>query len=225
MRGTNPIRKPLQHDGSMLEVKSVFPTLQGEGPYTGAPSVFVRLGGCNLACTFCDTEFEDYSEMPLSDLLSGVKKKSVNEKGERVRDLVVITGGEPLRQNIAPLCEALLAEGFKVQIETNGTLFRPLPDGVDIVCSPKNTGGGYFPVRDDLLSRVSAFKFIISSHDEKYNHVGDVGQEKFATPVYVQPMDEYDDARNAENLALALRLGSEYGYLLSLQTHKILGIE
>jgi len=225
MRGQNPIRKPLNHDGSTLEVKSIFPTLQGEGPYTGWPSVFVRLGGCNLACSFCDTNFEDYAELALRDVVGQVKQKSLDEQGVRIRTLVVITGGEPLRQNIEPLCEALLAEGFKVQIETNGTLWRELPKGVEIVCSPKNTNGNYFPVRNDLLARVNAFKFIISAKNEQYNHVGEVGQKQYNTPVYVQPMDEYDEMRNKENLALALQLAAENGYRLSLQTHKILGIE
>ncbi len=225
MYGNNPIRKPLRHDGTSLEVKSVFATLQGEGPYTGWPSVFVRLGGCNLACTFCDTDFEDYKTVSLTDLLSEVKEKSLDNNKKRVRSLVVITGGEPLRQNIAPLCEALIAEGFKVQIETNGTLYRELPKDVDIICSPKNTGNGYFPVRDDLLARVNAFKFIISAQDKLYDHVGDVGQQTYSTPIYVQPMDEYDEKRNAANMALALRLATEHGYRLSLQTHKMLGIE
>ena len=225
MRGTNPIRKPLAHDGSALEVKHIFPTLQGEGPFVGVPSVFVRLGGCNLACSFCDTDFEEFVAVAVAVVVEKVKSRAQNEKGERARNLVVITGGEPLRQNIAPLCERLLTEGFQVQIETNGTLWRPLPKGVDIVCSPKNTGGGYFPVREDLLARVNAFKFIISKHDAQYDHVAEVGQSKYNTPVYVQPMDEYDEARNAENLALALVLATEHGYRLSLQTHKMLGIE
>jgi 7-carboxy-7-deazaguanine synthase len=219
MHGANPIRKPLQHDGTSLEVKSIFPTLQGEGPYVGWPSVFVRLGGCNLACSFCDTDFEDYREVPLRDIITEVKLQAGGH-----RKLVVITGGEPFRQHIAPLCEVLLAEGFKVQIETNGTLWRPLPEEVDIVCSPKNTGGVYAKVREDLLARVQALKFIISAHDTNYNHVGEVGQAKFNTPVYVQPMDEYDEARNIQNVALAMKLAAEHGHRLSLQMHKILGI-
>ena len=162
--------------------------------------------------------------MTLADVLVRVKELAL-EDGKRVRDLVVITGGEPLRQNIVPLCEALLAEGFRVQIETNGTLFRPLPEEVSIVCSPKNTGAGYFSVREDLLPLVSAFKFIVSEHDQRYNHVGDVGQKKYTTPVYVQPMDEYDAARNAANKELAKRLAMTHGYILSLQMHKLLGIE
>ncbi len=224
MRGTNPIRAPILDDGLQLEVKSIFPTLQGEGPFTGHPAVFVRLGGCNLACSFCDTDFEGFRAIPTPVIVENVGSVSC-EHGKRVRHLVVITGGEPLRQNIVPLCEALLAEGFKVQIETNGTLWRELPEGVDIVCSPKNTGGGYFPIREDLLPRVTALKFIISKRDENYNHVGEVGQGLCPIPVYVQPMDEYDAARNAENLAYASELAQQHGYRLSLQLHKILGIE
>lgn len=224
MFGKNPIRAPLAHDGSALEVQSIFPTLQGEGPYAGVPSVFVRLGGCNLACSFCDTEFESYEQKRLGDIISTVKQLAEDE-GLRVRHLVVITGGEPFRQNIAPLCEALLAEKFKVQIETNGTLYRELPKDVDIICSPKNTGAGYFPVREDLLARVNAFKFIIAKGNPHYDHVADVGQNRFATPVYVQPMDEYQEGKNADNLSLALALATKHGYLLSLQLHKLLGIE
>jgi 7-carboxy-7-deazaguanine synthase len=225
MRGANPIRKPVQGNGLQLEVKHIFPTLQGEGPFSGHPAVFVRLGGCNLACTFCDTNFEEFSAMAMADIITRVNELAKNDSGQRVRRLVVITGGEPLRQNIVPLCEALLAQGFKVQIETNGTLFRPLPQGVDIVCSPKNTGSGYFPLREDLLGRLSALKFIVSKNDEKYNHVGNVGQKAYSIPVYVQPMDEYDAGRNSENVAYAAELAQRHGYRLSLQTHKILGIE
>ncbi|MFO0389612.1 MAG: 7-carboxy-7-deazaguanine synthase QueE [Alphaproteobacteria bacterium] len=224
MFGKNPIRPPVAGDGQVLEVKSVFATLQGEGPYAGVPAVFIRLGGCNLACTFCDTEFEDYTSVALEDLLNDVVAKATH-KGKSVRHLIVITGGEPLRQNITPLCEALLAAGFKVQIETNGTLYRPLPTAVEIVCSPKNTGQGYFPVREDLLSRINALKFIISKSNTQYGYVPDVGQAERNIPVYVQPMDEYDAARNKENLAYAAELAMQHGYRMSLQTHKILGIE
>lgn len=218
MFGKNPQRPPEQGDGQQLQVQEIFPTLQGEGPYTGWPSVFVRLGGCNLACNFCDTEFESFQPMALPKIVAQVQKLGAG------RELVVITGGEPLRQPIAPLCEALLQAGFKVQIETNGTLWRELPEAVDIICSPKVTNGGYHPVRPDLLARVNAFKFIISAHDKAYTEVADVGQSSHNTPVYVQPMDEYDEAKNADNLKRAQELAASEGYRLSLQTHKILGI-
>ena len=225
MYGKNPIRPPDKGDGSSLEVQHMFATLQGEGPFAGHPSVFVRLGGCNLACHFCDTEFETFERHSLTDIMAQVQALSLNDEGRRVRKLIVITGGEPLRQNIVPLCDALLADGFEVQIETNGTLWRELPPQVHVICSPKNTGQGYFPVREDVMARAQALKFIISRHDERYNHVPDVGQEADATAVYVQPMDEYDAQRNTENRTYALELAQRYGYILSLQTHKILDIE
>lgn len=224
MHGKNPIRPPVSGDGQKLEVKNIFATLQGEGLYAGVPSVFVRLGGCNLACSFCDTEFEDAPTMQLADILAEVDKLSRNKSGILVRKLIVITGGEPFRQNISPFCEELLKAGFAVQIETNGTLYRELPQGVDIVCSPKNTGQGYMPLRGDLLERVSALKFIISASDTAYNHVPDFFSSK-NIPIFVQPMDEGNIVKNAANTKLALELALENGYRLSLQTHKILNIE
>ncbi len=226
MQGQNPIRPPVSGDGKILEVKNIFPTIQGEGIFVGVPSVFIRLGGCNLACKFCDTDFEDFSAMSLEKILTIVLDLAQNSEGKRTLNLVVITGGEPLRQNIAPLCEALIADGFTVQIETNGTLFRELPRAVNIICSPKNTSGIYAPIRPDLLPRISAFKFIISENNEKYREVPEVGQSIHNTPVFVQPMDEEQDAKkNAANASHAVNIAMQHGYRLSIQTHKILGIE
>ena len=219
MFGKNPIRGPEKGDGSRLKVVEMFATLQGEGPFVGHPSVFVRLGGCNLACGFCDTEFESFEEMDMVSIMEQVQKLAAG-----THDLVVITGGEPLRQNIAPLCEALLSKGLRVQIETNGTLWRELPEGVNIVCSPKISDGKYHKLRPDLLARVDALKFIVSADDEQYRAVGEVGQADTNIPVYVQPMDEYDPAKNAKNAAHALALAQANGYRLSMQMHKIWGV-
>lgn len=219
MFGENPIRPPVKGDGTELDVQHIFLTVQGEGPYAGVPSVFVRLGGCNLACTFCDTEFESFRRMQIEDILAEVKSLSGKAKQ------IIITGGEPLRQPIRPLCEALLRAGYSVQIETNGTLYRELPEEVSIVCSPKSVNGRYVPVRDDLLSRANALKFIISQRQEAYNAVADVGQDVYGTPVYVQPMDEYDEKANLDNILHATAIAATYGHRLCLQTHKILGIE
>lgn len=213
MKGDNPIRTPVVDDGAVLGIKSIFATLQGEGPYAGWPAVFVRLGGCNLACDFCDTDFEDFTQMSVEEIVEQVL-------GFRFQ-LVVVSGGEPLRQNIAPLCEALLARGCKIQIETNGTLYRELPAGVDIICSPKNTNGSYAPIRADLAPRITAFKFLISASDMRYHVVPYIAT---TAPIYVQPMDEYDAEKNAANLKRATELALAKGYRLSLQLHKIVGI-
>lgn len=241
MFGKNKILKAENHDGLSLDVVEIFPTLQGEGPYSGHPSVFIRLGGCNLACKFCDTEFDSFKKLSLKKILSEVKKFAAQGKSK----LVVITGGEPLRQPIERLCEELVKLNFLVQIETNGTIFRDLPKEIKIICSPKisictphrganasarspiNRGepvGKYHAIRPDLLSRINAFKFIISKSRKNYRDIAEVGQKKFNIPVYVQPMDEYDDAKNQDNLRRCMHLCQKRGYFLSLQIHKILGI-
>lgn len=217
MKGLNPIRKPVMDEGEELAVQSIFATIQGEGPNAGLPAVFIRLGGCNLACDFCDTEFESFKAMALDALLDEVETRAAASI-----KLVVITGGEPLRQNIAPLCKTLLKKDFAVQVETNGTIYRDLPDDVQIVCSPKVTNGEYHPIRPDLAARIDAYKFIVSAHHPDYR---DVPVLKGEVPVYVQPMDEQDEQQNAANAKHATHIAMRHNYRLSLQLHKILGIQ
>lgn len=224
MFGSNPIRPPVFGKGDQLDVQEIFATLQGEGPYAGWPAVFVRLGGCNLACHFCDTEFESFTSWQTGDVLMEVERLARNEGGKRVRGLVVITGGEPFRQPIGTLCQALLDEGFMVQIETNGTIYREVPKDVAIICSPKVSGGVYHPIRSDLLQRLHCIKFIVSTSDAQYREVAEVGQTAHAVPVYVQPMDEGDAQKNADNLRHATAMALKHGYRLSVQLHKLAGI-
>lgn len=222
MFGNNPKLKPEQGDGSILKIHSIFSTLQGEGPYAGAPSVFIRLSGCNLACTFCDTEFDDYNTYILEDLFTEVIKHAESDGMKR---LIVITGGEPLRQPIGPFCQKLVDYGFKVQLESNGLLYRELPSKVEIVCSPKNQGSGYKPIRQDVLQHAIAIKFLISCSMPFYADIAEVGQSEFNIPVYVQPMDEYDPALNLKNQRRALEIAERSNAIFSLQLHKILNIE
>lgn len=232
MFGTNPIRPATHDDGSTLHVKRIFATIQGEGPHAGTPAVFIRLGGCNLACDFCDTDFENFVAMSVSEITTRTEALA-----DKTIKLIIITGGEPLRQNIEPLCAALLARGFTVQLETNGTLWRPLPEAVQVVCSPKNTGAGYAPIRPDVLARAIALKYIVSATHPHYQTVPDFSSNAQGAAalaegaggrnplIYVQPMDEHDSAKNAANMAHAAALAMTHGYKLSLQLHKILGIE
>lgn len=145
MFGTNILRKSEKSDGMSLYVQSIFSTVQGEGPFAGEPAIFLRLSGCNLRCTFCDTDFESKRRsVHMKEVCAEIVQQSVEGKMRQTK-LVVITGGEPLIQNILPLVQRLVnpAMGFKVQIETAGTVWV---DGLQefirsgqltLVCSPK----------------------------------------------------------------------------------------
>lgn len=219
MLGQNPQRKAIFNDGTSLAVKNIFRTIQGEGPLVGIPAIFIRLGGCNLTCDFCDTDFEGFNILHIDDITHEVQKLTAKVK------LIVITGGEPFRQPIELLSIRLLNLGYLVQIETNGTLYRPIPDEVQIVCSPKASNKGYSLLREDLLPKITALKFLVSENLLPYSDIPELGQTSHNIPVFIQPMDQYDPVLNKANQQLATKLAIKYGYRLSLQIHKILDIE
>ena len=101
----------------MLKVNEIFKSIQGESTYAGLPCTFVRLAGCNLRCTYCDTNYAYYYGQELSDeeIISKIEEYGVN--------IVEFTGGEPLLQEeTPPLIKTLLDKGHKVLIETNGSI-------------------------------------------------------------------------------------------------------
>jgi len=220
MFGLNPIRGVVKGSGDTLLVQEIFLTIQGEGPLVGHPAVFVRLGGCNLACTFCDTEFEGFTPISINQIFSTILNLTKNAKTK----LIVITGGEPMRQPIEKFCQMLLVNSFNIQIETNGTIFRDLPDKVQIVCSPKPSNGYYYRIREDLLKKLIAIKFIVSKNNALYSDIAEVGQEDYKIPVYIQPMDEYEEKLNRQNINHAISLSQRFGYILSMQVHKLIDI-
>lgn len=219
MFGKNP-RLPFENgDGTELKVHSIFPTIQGEGPYSGHQALFIRLSGCNLACTFCDTEFDSFDVLGVKEILETIISMQHRQK------LVVITGGEPLRQNISLLCKSLLVNGFKVQVETNGTIYTDIPKDVELVCSPKVYKDKYHRIRADVLEQTIALKFLISKQKKGYLDIAEVGQSEYNIPVYVQPMDEYDEYANQNNDILTQQVAKKHGAILSLQLHKILNLK
>ncbi len=222
MFGKNRIYKPHNNPNS-LHIQEIFSTIQGEGLFVGWPAVFVRLGGCNLQCLFCDTEFDSYQAINVDEILEKIQQLSCNENQQQIRKLVVITGGEPMLQPIEFLCQKLIDKNFLVQIETNGTFYRQLPSAVKIICSPKNNQNKNFKIQPWWQSCVSAFKFVVSHHFLGYEKVfADLSD--FAIPIYVQPIDENCPQKNLDNLNLAIDICNRYGYILSLQTHKIIGV-
>lgn len=218
-------------EADSISIHSIFSTIQGEGPFAGCRAIFVRLAGCNLQCPMCDTEYTD-SRMPYTP---ATLLDELRDLTYPIPELVVITGGEPLRQPLRPHVEALLNAGFKVQIETNGTLYRDLPfdhPRLTIVCSPK-----MHLVHPKLIDHVAALKYVATAEsldpmDGLPVHALEHPDKKglFRPPahwegiVYLQPVDEQDDHKNAVNQHAVVASCIKHGHRLCLQIHKIVGL-
>ncbi len=191
----------------MLALAEIFYSIQGEGTWTGTPAVFVRLAGCNLNCRFCDTDFS-VKEFAAIDTVVG----RVREAGGDC-PMVVLTGGEPLAQTeSSALVRALLADGRRVHIESNGTVPVDLPAGVWLTVSPKER------LHPAMAARANEVKLIVD---------GRVPGEWLAAlaprvvPTFLQP-----EGNKPRNIALALAaVKANPGRLrLGLQTHKFIGV-
>jgi 7-carboxy-7-deazaguanine synthase len=151
----------------MLNVCELFKSIQGESSFAGTPCAFVRLSGCNLDCSYCDTS---YARGPDGELYG------VEALAEAVADmqcsLVEITGGEPLLQEETPLlCGRLLDKGFTVLVETNGSCdIRALPDGcvriVDIKCPGSGMGDSFRQANVEALGARDECKFVLTGRDD-----------------------------------------------------------
>lgn len=110
-------------------IVEIFETLQGEGFNTGMPSIFIRFGKCNLACPWCDTNYNQYTTKTLAEIMAVVRGFSAKN--------IIITGGEPtIQPNLERLLDVLKAEGYFIAVETNG--LKPVPKQIDyIATSPK----------------------------------------------------------------------------------------
>lgn len=201
MFGTNEITgKKFFKDApaNSLYVTSMFFTLQGEGPYAGMPALFIRLGKCNLTCSFCDTFFDDGDWMTFTQIESKIHDTICgyfnNEQGIAAPDwalnktrigktypniVLVMTGGEPLLQeNISKFMEYQQKMYFKaVQVESNGIPDTVVPAGVTLVCSPKCSEKNgqavkYLTPAAHLLHRADCLKFVMSADPTSpYNEV------------------------------------------------------
>jgi 7-carboxy-7-deazaguanine synthase len=204
-------------------VKEIFLTLQGEGAQVGRRAVFLRLSGCNLwsgreadrataDCKFCDTDFvgmdgANGGRYEAPDLARRVEALW----GEGERRLVVVTGGEPLLQLDAALIDALHARGFEIAVETNGTC--PAPAGLDWVCVSPKAGTSVVQRSGNELKLVWPQAGI----DPEALLAWDFDH------FLIQPMDCADSA--AATAAAIGYVMANPRWRLSLQTHKILGLD
>lgn len=227
-----PIEKQNKGDGQTLEVINIFYTVQGEGPFCGQPAVFVRLAGCNLQCPGCDTDYTNNREtLSVQEIIARIERSF--DQMTTANPLIVITGGEPFRQNLVPLVRTL-KRYYRIQIETNGTLGIDDPEPfnhVDIVCSPKAGKVHY-----SITAHAKWFKYVlhhesISPEDGlpilalSHSASPQVARPPIGTPIYLQPMDCKNDRTNRLNTEAVLASCLRYGYILQLQLHKILEVE
>lgn len=239
MFGKNKITKKEKEADGSLNVNSMFYTIQGEGPNAGEPAYFIRLQGCNLRCTFCDTSFDDGMPMTVTEIIQKVLGTHVYSWAKP--PLIVITGGEPMLQADLPdLVGKFLERGFRVQIETAGTVWQKgleadaiyNSDAFQIVCSPKT--GKLNPL---LEKRLTAYKYVlregcVDPTDGLPSHSPETGKEltlhrpqMHDLPIYVMPCDEHDDELTQLNEQACVRSAMNFGYTICLQVHKHLGVE
>lgn len=204
----------------MLKVNEIFRSIQGESSHAGLPCVFVRLTGCNLRCRYCDTEyaFYDGKQMTVEQTI-----ESINRYGTR---LVEITGGEPLLQEeVYSLMNGLLGKGYRVLLETGGSLsIKNVPKAVIKIMDLKCPGSGEESKNDyDNINHLAAadeVKFVLLdrkdyewSRDILRRHSLDQKCHVLFSPVY--------DKLNLKDLAGWI-LEDRLAVRLQTQLHKII---
>jgi organic radical activating enzyme len=197
---------------SELPVMEAFYTLQGEGFHQGRAAYFIRLGGCDVGCFWCDVkESWDATKHPKIAV-----EQLVSDAAKYPGKLAVITGGEPLLHNLHALTELLHQQGFETNIETSGS--SPLSGNWDWIClSPKK----FKPPVQDVINQANELKVVI------FNKTDFEWAESFAKQVnplcklYLQP--EWDKASEITPLIIDY-IQAHPQWRLSLQVHKYLDI-
>ncbi len=196
----------------MLPVMEHFYTLQGEGNHQGRAAYFIRLGGCDVGCVWCDVkeswEADNHPKISIPDLVSAVKKTPAK--------LVVITGGEPLLHQLDALTKSLQENGFETNIETSGS--SPLSGSWDWVClSPKK----FKAPLPEVIAVANELKIIV------FNKSDFAWAEKYAAQVpstckrYLQP----EWGKSAEIMpAIIDYIKDNPQWQLSLQIHKFINV-
>jgi len=212
-------------------ITEIFKSIQGEGTRAGLPCVFVRLTGCNLRCTWCDTAYAFY----------GGKKMSVDEVMARVGELagsnktvplVELTGGEPLLQEeIYPLAERLVAAGYTVMIETSGEKFvgrlpREVIKIVDVKCPDSGEADTFEMKNLEAVSENDEIKFVISSRRDyefareftRRHNLDEKVKQVLFSPVFDDPEGKWKGLEPRQLVEWMLEDGLQVR--LGLQLHK-----
>ncbi|HXA81559.1 MAG TPA: radical SAM protein [Methylomirabilota bacterium] len=217
-------------------ITEIFKSIQGEGTRAGLPCIFVRLTGCNLRCTWCDTAyaFHGGQKVSVDEVLDRVE--SLNRRpdgGATGISLVELTGGEPLLQEeIYPLAERLLAAGYTVMIETSGERFigrlpKEVIKIVDVKCPDSGESDTFDPRNFQELSANDEVKFVISSRKDyefarefsRKHRLSERVREVLFSPVHDDPNGKWRGLQPRELVEWMLEDGLPVR--LGLQLHKI----
>lgn len=204
----------------MYRVNDIFYSLQGEGHNTGRAAVFIRFAGCNLRCSFCDTEFDTYREMTAEEIVAAIITYPAR--------FVVLTGGEPTLQVDEAFVDLLHQHGFEVAMESNGT--RQAPQNLDwLTVSPKSLlpsdwRGKYQGRMPDEIKVIFEDEISLSDMLKNIPFQSEGGEEKLY--YYLQPCDTGNAERNAIIINRCIDYIKEHPqWRLSLQTHKLIGFK
>ena len=219
-------------------IAEIFDSVQGEGLYLGVEQVFVRFYGCNIACAYCDTKPDSFSEYEPEELLDEIKLYSHPVHS------ISFTGGEPLMQD-GFLKEALTltrGAGYKNYLETNGTLPLALEDVIDLVDIvamdlklPSSTGRNHYWDEHRrflrIASRVEVFlKSVVSLATEESDLLEAVNLIRDINPaaVYILQPNSYDDSEQLTGKMKAFQeicRREKVTACIIPQMHKIMGIQ
>lgn len=216
-------------------VNEIFQTLQGEATFTGTPSVFVRLQGCDVGCPWCDTKHTwSTSDLLATSVHAMLDKQSDGETfaymavdvlvahllGAFTARHIVITGGEPCVHDLRPLTSALIDAGCAVQVETSGTEPILVAPETWVTVSPKIGMPGGKQVRLDAIERANEIKHPVGKAID-VERLQDllVAAPRHPPIVWLQPLSQSQKATG-----VCIDEATENGWRVSLQTHKFAGV-
>jgi len=217
-----------------MVITEIFKSIQGEGTRAGLPCIFVRLTGCNLRCTWCDTAYAFYGgeKISVDEVLEKVRE--LGEKGATRVSLVEITGGEPLLQPETPeLAERLIAAGYATMIETSGERFvgvlpREVIKIVDVKCPDSGEADTFDFENLGAVDKKDEIKFVISTRRDyefardftREHRLAERVREVLFSPVFPDPAEKWVGLE-ARELAEWI-LGDRLPVRLGLQLHKFI---
>lgn len=219
-------------------INEIFETIQGEGQFTGVPSIFVRLQGCPVGCPWCDTQHtwelketarvdaagvvnkagpsEHWAELSAADIVALFREQGYQAKH------VVITGGEPAMYDLRPLAAELEPLGYRLQIETSGTFTLLVSADTWVTVSPKLDMPGGYLVRPDCMQRADEIKYPVAmqKHIDALDNLLSRCPPRPEVSISLQPISQRPRATE-----LAIKTCIARNWRLSVQLHKYLNIE